>query len=397
VRRRFAVLLANASLVFVSIFVALLLCEVALRLTLPRGLSGSWVVYAKDGLVANKSSGTAFHQIGAQRAEYRFAAPHLRDLDGDLPATGGPSRKVLVVGDSFTFGWLLSDRDTYVRRLEDYVNAGRPSDCPRLRFLDAAVGGWGAADYAVYLRDYLPAIRPDYVLVFFNTDDIGRALKSPMVSFERKRLTFRQGPPHRLKALINDLPFYNLLLEHSEVVSMVRSAFWAIVSGELPGKGGAHLQKEIIVPGNDDSFSGDPATATVLGEALFDEIIRVCDANHTRLIVLTTGFMKFMTPNNPTGALYPGLRSFLSARGVPFIDISNEFAAATRNHLRDYLIPVAWHPNEKGAALIAALIGPHLRSLLLERCDKTAAGSAASHRDSRAIGARVFAKVRTSP
>ena len=66
-----------------------------------------------------------------------------------------------MVGDSYTFGWLLSDRVTYVRRLEGYVNATRRIIFYVSHFLDAAVGGWGAGDYTVYLRDYLPHIQPD--------------------------------------------------------------------------------------------------------------------------------------------------------------------------------------------------------------------------------------------
>jgi len=79
--------------------------------------------------------------------------------------------------------------------------------------------------------------------------------------------------------------------------------------------------------------------------------------------------MKFMTQNNPTIAFYRDLPSFLKAHSVPFIDVSNEFAAATRGHLEDYLIPIDRHPNERGAALVATLIGPELKGSLFELTD----------------------------
>lgn len=245
--------------------------------------------------------------------------------------------------------------------------------------LDAAVGGWGAADYTIYIRRYLPVVRPDYLLVFVNTDDIGRALRSPLISFNGK-LMFREGPPHRLKALICSLPFYNYLLEHFHVAALVRRVIWAIGSGNFLNGGRGRSQKTITVFGNDYSGPSDSALSTMLGEALFGQIIRVCNANHTRLIVLTTGFMKFMTPNNPTGAFYRDLPSFLEAHDVPFIDVSNQLAAATRGHLTDYLDPVTLHPNEKGDALVAALIWPHLRDLLpeLTECKTATPGSPSS-------------------
>jgi hypothetical protein len=207
---RLTALLTNILLVFGSTCVALAICGVLLRVFVPQDLSGTWFVYTKDGLLANKSSGDALHQMGARRVKYHFASPHLRDLDSDLPAVKEPSRGVLVVGDSYTFGWLLPDRDTYVRRLEDYANQTKGASSRPFKFLDAAVGGWGAADYTVYLRDYLSGVHPEYVLVIVNADDIGRALNSPLVSFDG-RLNFHKGPQHRIKALTDWLPFCNYL------------------------------------------------------------------------------------------------------------------------------------------------------------------------------------------
>jgi hypothetical protein len=187
-------------------------------------------------------------------------------------------------------------------------------------------------------------------------------LNSPLVRLAG-RLTFHKGPPHRLKAL-TDLPFYDYLCEHSEVVALLRKIAYEIASGGLFYRSRPRSPDPIGIWGNDYSHPGNLDRASPLGEALFDEIKRICDANHVRLIVLTTGFMKFITPNNPTGAFYRDLPSFLAARRIPFIDISNEFAAATRGHLVDYMIPWVRHPNERGSALIAALIWPHLRGQL---------------------------------
>ena len=137
------------------------------------------------------------------------------------------------------------------------------------------------------------------------------------------------------------------------------------VLGVSPNVARARSQIAVAVPDNDYSNSGDLARGTALGEALFNQIIRVCDANtlgqHTRLIVLNTGFMKFMMPNNPTDAFYRDLPFFLAAHGLPFLDISGELAAASRDNLEDYVIPINRHPNEKGDALVAALIWPHLQ------------------------------------
>ena len=56
-------LLTNVLLVFVAICISLLLCGAMLRAALPQDLGGSWEVYTNDGLLANKSAGTAFHHM----------------------------------------------------------------------------------------------------------------------------------------------------------------------------------------------------------------------------------------------------------------------------------------------------------------------------------------------
>ena len=38
------------------------------------------------------------------------------------------------------------------------------------------VGGWGAADYHDFLNDFGDSIAAGMVVVFFNSDDIGRSL-----------------------------------------------------------------------------------------------------------------------------------------------------------------------------------------------------------------------------
>ena len=60
-----------------------------------------------------------------------------------------------------------------------------------------------------------------------------------------------------------------------------------------------------------------------------------------------TGLMNLCRILLPRPALVP------CAHGVPFLDISGELAAATRDNLEGYVIPIDRHPNEKGDTLVA--------------------------------------------
>src|SRR5437763_160856 len=99
-------------LLCISLAVSLLLAELIVSVVRPQDLSGSWGEETERGLVVNKSAGVARHQFGPRVVYYHFTAPHLR-----APAPAA-SVKVLVLGDSYTFGYLLGDRDTPVSLLQ---------------------------------------------------------------------------------------------------------------------------------------------------------------------------------------------------------------------------------------------------------------------------------------
>jgi len=66
---------------------------------------------------------------------------------------GGPigagTNRVLCVGDSFTFGWLLDETNTFVYKLDQF--AARDFPVGTLAFLIGGVDGWGTADYVAFV------------------------------------------------------------------------------------------------------------------------------------------------------------------------------------------------------------------------------------------------------
>ena len=216
----------NLSLFLAALVVAVLAAEAAVRILLPQNLSGSWRVESENGLLLNKSYGSAQHEFGSRLVRYRFGEPHLRVVTRTRPEH---ARRILVLGDSFTFGWLLNDAATYVARLQELMDA--EFGAGRFVLLNAAAGGWGAADYLFFLEDFGPEIRPDAVLVFVNTDDIGRSLASPLLRVKRdaqgylvERVAF---PRSRLKQWLNSEPTYSTyqwILEHSHLIQLIRQA-----------------------------------------------------------------------------------------------------------------------------------------------------------------------------
>lgn len=91
----------------------------------------------------------------------------LRDREFTLPKPSGTER-ILVLGDSFTWGVGLDPEETLPKRLESLVAAaGRP-----VEVVNAAEPGHNTVEELLRLEELAPVIEPDLVLLVYNLNDI---------------------------------------------------------------------------------------------------------------------------------------------------------------------------------------------------------------------------------
>jgi GDSL-like Lipase/Acylhydrolase family len=77
--------------------------------------------------------------------------------------------RILVLGDSFTFGAGVRDEDTFVRRLEKSLNEHTTSK--NFEVLNAGVEGYNTRDEVIYLENQWLELDPDLVLIGFYLND----------------------------------------------------------------------------------------------------------------------------------------------------------------------------------------------------------------------------------
>ena len=71
-------------------------------------------VYGKDGLLLNDKNNEAIHQFEEREIKYKFGSLHNRIYEFE-----DKNNKILTLGDSFTFGWLIDDKDTFIYKLNN--------------------------------------------------------------------------------------------------------------------------------------------------------------------------------------------------------------------------------------------------------------------------------------
>jgi GDSL-like Lipase/Acylhydrolase family len=347
-----------------SLLVTLMLGEVIVRMAAPQDLSGTWLETAPRGYLRNKSGGTARHQFGQRVVHYRFNDRHMRG--GTI---GAGEVRVLALGESFTFGWLLEEQNTYLARLQQHADAAFGAD--QFEILNGAAGGWGTEDYVLFLEDEGDLINPNVVLVFLGIDDTERAMNAPLYRLvDRHALTLEptgvKVHDSRLKQFANSVPGYELLLEHSHLMQFLRKE-------SLRGRPGV-----FAAPQTDRSSAPPtslpvikPDDASILKEkALFLRIANWCRQHHALMLVVTNwpADQRFtLTPaelNQRNITFRAQADQFFRENGIDFFDPGPQLAVAFGGRLDQYRIHDDGHPTEAGAALIGDTIWPWLEPKL---------------------------------
>lgn len=345
-------LLAATAAVTLATLVALVLAEVAVRIAAPQNLSGTWLSHAPGGYWINRAHAKARHQYGERTAHVRINSLHLR---GDEPADA--EGKVLCLGDSFTFGWLLEENETFVHHLES--SARRDLAPASIAFLNGGTGGWGAAHYTAFYERFGAALGANVVVVFLNFDDVVRSIRNGPFRWKDASRTAIEAcgddtGRDRLRDLMQSLPGYQWLLEHSHLVQLTRQTFLGNLRRTPPVQLG---QAEI-------------EDAVAFAEAVFRRLKTLCDERGAGLRVVCVGCGKEVNDQAPEywseadRAFEKRAPAFFASLDVPFTDLSERMATRMGAAYRDYFIAKDVHFNEKGARLFADVAWPWLREQL---------------------------------
>ncbi|MCX7121961.1 MAG: SGNH/GDSL hydrolase family protein [Gammaproteobacteria bacterium] len=340
----------NILLVFFSILFSLCIGEAVSRYAI-RWIPGDNIigvpsVISERGYTLNPSSGEATQQDGTRVVKYHYFPPHLRGTPVDPNA-----KHILVLGDSFTFGWLLPWNHTFIYHLQNDVDKTFGKN--KYQFLDAGTGGWGAADYLSYLEQYGAKTSPKFVIVFLNTDDIGRAIKRNIYKLKNNNSleledNFHPVPLEAIKKLIYD----TWLFKHSVLLHLIRYVISSLVNINS-------RERDFVMEANGPRVPGSPDLkfenkfAVQYGEALFRRMNEWCLNHHAKLLVVTTGFNAFC-PKNKHEATIVFLKVaplFFAKEHITFYDTSVPFKKLVER--KKFQIPENQHPNTFGAQAIA--------------------------------------------
>jgi lysophospholipase L1-like esterase len=266
----------NLALVVASCVVGLGICEVVARhfLSVPQ-VGPVFTTYVPDLGLWNKSNLKCTRIAPEYRTQVTTNAAGLRGAGTPVSSANG-HRRILCIGDSFTFGKGVDDSSTYAVQLERILNAH--ASLPKWDVLNAGVVSFGTANEYHFLRTRGRALQPDVVVLQVCPNDFQDNVDCGLYSLDDTtgRLVANPHPYEHLRKavrLYESIPGH-AILDNSYAFNFVR----------------LRLNLALLWP-----VKGAVATATVgrteqpgarLAAALFDAAGRWCQERRTPLVVV---------------------------------------------------------------------------------------------------------------
>ena len=277
--------------------------------------------------------------------------------------------RLLVVGDSITFGYGIPIQDTYAKVLERRLNEASP-DNRSYEVLNGGTLGASLSDYLHFLNQKAESLQPDIVLIGLCLNDI--------LVYSDSGAILEGGTQWRGSRLPKVRSFNHFLLRHSQLYTLV----YASLKSTLYGSGVLDINKSqgvnfvAVAPSSDYQ-----AQAWASSQEMLSRIVAFCRERDYQLVVAVFPMQMQLSPAEfkfcrerfhlqlGDGALSGDpqrrLQGFATTMGFTMIDLLPAYRVhgAEALYLRNKKIPYdPTHPSIRGNQIAADEIFRVLRN-----------------------------------
>ncbi|MFN2399734.1 MAG: SGNH/GDSL hydrolase family protein [Gemmatimonadaceae bacterium] len=356
-------------LLVISFSIALLICEVGLRIA-GFGVILPIMFVTDSATYYSLKPGAHERSVNPRFFDYRWTT-NLQGFRGTeeyaVPKPGGV-RRVLMLGDSFTFGVAANDSETYPAILQQMLQATCQTQV--VQVVNGGVGGFGTSQELARLESRGVALQPDVVVVGFLRNDPLDDSNYGVHEMHAGIVVEKKGAsrPHFGPVKAQDIPGYAWLTSHSALLNLVRAAYAkAMVLRQSPA---ARRGDDVGPEGDTMGITGedDPERRWMLTELLFARMRENVVQGGGRLIVA------IIPELSEAVEAYQGNRDSLTvaremgmckSAQIECIDIASWWVEHyPQQDPRKLYIPGEYHPTKRGYQLIATAIEEPVRRAL---------------------------------
>ena len=318
--------LQSSALIFVSTLIALVLVEIFCRAVVDDGMHYHLEMWKYAVALKERDDNPA---IGHRHVPGSFA--HLMgvdvqiNLDGlrdDEFASSTSGKKVLMLGDSVTFGWGISHEETVSTRLEQML-----ADEVRenVQVINAGVGNYNTAMEVAWFRQHGLGYEPDLVVLNVFVNDA-------------------ESTPTYYDVSWFDRHLYSRVILFGASDTIARTVF------------GAADWKSYYT-----ALYVDTAPGWIAMQQSIRSLAQLCDARNIPLVIIEYPELRDLAPY-PFSAISEKIRSLTNAVGADYISLLP--AVQGQDPASLWVTVPDPHPNTRAAGLFAQYLAPQLARAL---------------------------------
>ncbi|RPG21707.1 MAG: SGNH/GDSL hydrolase family protein [Phycisphaera sp. TMED9] len=196
--------------------------ELFLRFLAPVPMLPRYIEAGPHGVRANMPNQTYRHQTPEYTVEIRTNSQGMRaDQEFAIPKPPG-TRRIAVLGDSFSMGYGVNMEDTSLQILEENLETELECDVEILNF---SVSGFGPAEELIVLEEAAMQYEPDLIIQYFTSNDPiddTRANLFVLEEGELQRSNDSYLPAVKVREFLFSFSLYRWMAGESHLYNLIR-------------------------------------------------------------------------------------------------------------------------------------------------------------------------------
>ncbi len=246
--------------------------------------------------------------------------------------------RVVVIGDSCTFGKGVDERDCWPRQLERALQA-QLGPTRTVHVANLGVNGYSGEDYLEVFETQALALKPDIVVLGYNINDFPNVVKKVDAAVFQNKENLRSILPYEYRNELGKLALFRF----------VRAKYY-------------DLRREQNLRQVEQFASGIGAESATSPEVLAEErarlerVVAQCDAIGAHVAMFLFPYESQVYLDTYSHAPIDAARGIAEPLGVAFLDIVEPFRGAAREQTPPRALFISgdrYHPNEDGYAIVA--------------------------------------------
>lgn len=315
-------------------FLFILLLEITLNLVKLKNIHfvGNFLSYGDNNVDILKPSKTFKHTYNNYEAIYIHEKYSNRISSRDNLIS---KDKILLLGDSWTFGWLLNE--------EYIINNELSKRYPNYYFINSSTPGHGLSDNLQFLKSYCKKIKPKKVILIMNYSHIERSVSNKFFEINKGKFIQEKKDVSALRKFLRENEVYGFLINNFKFMQLIRSIVYHYSINNSKKNTNNNIMKKV----NYDN-------STEIGNLIVEEIVEEINRCNSKIIFVYNGWYASYDEKNYSNLTIKFIKNsnIFREKNLIFEDASEDLKEVHSN-MKKYQISEYGdiHPNNEGAKI----------------------------------------------